>query len=151
MIFHTANAHQTGLSRGALLRGCSTAALGLAAAALNLAAAPQDLSAAAQAQYLNSHPASTQGWRPMVLDKPPAEWDANGDGHWDGFTPDVEYAFDAAGFDHRPDGTTTGWRAFAYYPFPGTFFPTNGSLTCVANWLGPLVSASTPVWLSRWL
>jgi len=62
-----------------------------------------------------------------VLEKPSADWDGNGNGKWDGFTPDVEYAFDAAGFDRRADGTATGWRAFAYYPFVGTFFPTNGS------------------------
>jgi hypothetical protein len=62
-----------------------------------------------------------------VLEKPPSDWDANRNGQWDGFTPDVQYAFDERGFDHRPDGSLTGWRAFAYYPFVGTFFPTNGS------------------------
>ena len=41
--------------------------------------------------------------------------------------PDVQFAFDDHGYDHHPDGTPTGWRAFAYYPFVGTFFPTNGS------------------------
>ena len=46
---------------------------------------------------------------------------------WDGFVPDVELAFDERGFDHRTDGTSTGWRAFAYYPLPGAFLPTNGS------------------------
>jgi hypothetical protein len=62
-----------------------------------------------------------------ALEKPPAAWDGNGNGRWDGFVPDVQFAFDDHGFDHRPDGTPTGWRAFAYYPFVGTFFPTNGS------------------------
>jgi hypothetical protein len=57
----------------------------------------------------------------------PQEWDYNGNGHWDGFVPDVWFDFDAQGFDRNPDGEYTGWRAFAYYPFPGTFWPTNGS------------------------
>jgi hypothetical protein len=72
-----------------------------------------------------------------VLDTLPPEWDGNGNGRWDGYTPDVQYAFDAAGFDHRPDGTPTGWRAFAYYPFVGTFFPTNGSADDVLIRLDP--------------
>jgi hypothetical protein len=63
----------------------------------------------------------------QVLQKPPPDWDGNGNGRWDGFVPDVQFAFDDHGFDHRPDGSPTGWRAFAYYPFVGTFFPTNGS------------------------
>jgi hypothetical protein len=62
-----------------------------------------------------------------VLETPLPDWDLNHNGKWDGFVPDVQYAFDEQGFDHRSDGTPTGWRAFAYYPFPGTFFPTNGS------------------------
>lgn len=57
----------------------------------------------------------------------PAEWDVNGNGRWDGFTPDVAYNFDAEGFDTGADGGLTGWRAFAYYPVNGTFWPTNGS------------------------
>lgn len=57
----------------------------------------------------------------------PAAWDGQGDGRWDGFVPDVEYRFDEDGFDLRADGTETGWRAFAYYPLPGAFMPTNGS------------------------
>lgn len=57
----------------------------------------------------------------------PQAWDYNGDGHWDGYIPDAWFNFDAEGFDHAADGTFTGWRAFAYYPFPGTFWPTNGS------------------------
>jgi len=72
-----------------------------------------------------------------ALRKPPAAWDGNGNGQWDGFVPDVEFAFDDRGFDHRADGTPTGWRAFAYYPFVGTFFPTNGSADDVLIRLDP--------------
>jgi len=54
-------------------------------------------------------------------------WDADHDGRWSGWTPDVAFRFDDRGFDRRPDGGYTGWRAFAYYPLPGTFWPTNGS------------------------
>jgi len=72
-----------------------------------------------------------------ALEKPAADWDANDNGHWDGFTPDVQFAFDEQGFDHRPDGSPTGWRAFAYYPFVGTFFPTNGSADDVLVRLDP--------------
>jgi hypothetical protein len=72
-----------------------------------------------------------------VLEKPPPDWDINRNGRWDGYTPDVEYAFDDQGFDHRRDGTPTGWRAFAYYPFLGTFFPTNGSADDVLVRLDP--------------
>lgn len=62
-----------------------------------------------------------------ALEALPGEWDIDGDGKWDGYVPDVWFAFDERGFDHAPGGAPTGWRAFAYYPFPGTFFPTNGS------------------------
>ncbi len=72
-----------------------------------------------------------------ALAKPPADWDGNGNGAWDGFVPDVAFAFDDHGFDHRPDGAPTGWRAFAYYPFVGTFFPTNGSADDVLVRLDP--------------
>lgn len=61
------------------------------------------------------------------LSKVPEAWDVNKNGKWDGWTPDIGFRFDDAGFDHLPDGTATGWRAFAYHPFPGTFWPTNGS------------------------
>ena len=71
------------------------------------------------------------------LASPPPSWDVDGDGAWEGFRPDVEFAFDDRGFDRRPDGTPTGWRAFAYYPFPGTFFPTNGSADDVLVRLDP--------------
>ncbi|MGO4854102.1 hypothetical protein [Phaeovulum sp. W22_SRMD_FR3] len=57
---------------------------------------------------------------------PPA-WDSNGDGAWAGYVPDSYFAFDDEGFDHAPDGRLTGWRAFAYQPLPGGFWPTNGS------------------------
>ena len=57
----------------------------------------------------------------------PENWDLSGDGCWDGFVPDRRVHFDQQGFDRLPDGGYTGWRAFAYYPFLGTFWPTNGS------------------------
>ncbi len=57
----------------------------------------------------------------------PREWDTNSDGKWNGYTPDCYFSFDNQGFDRAPDGNYTGWRAFGYYPFPGTFWPTNGS------------------------
>jgi hypothetical protein len=74
----------------------------------------------------------------IVLANPPASWDLDGDGAWGGFRPDVQFAFDDRGFDRRPDGSPTGWRAFAYYPFPGTFFPTNGSTDDVLIRLAPV-------------
>lgn len=57
----------------------------------------------------------------------PRGWDYNDNGRWDGYLPDCFYNFDDQGFDHDPQGRHTGWRAFAYYPFPGTYWPTNGS------------------------
>lgn len=57
----------------------------------------------------------------------PSHWDGNRNGQWDGYVPDVGYHFDERGFDHDAQGRLTGWRALAYTPFPGTFFPTNGS------------------------
>ena len=57
----------------------------------------------------------------------PAGWDADGDGKWSGFVPDCHFSFDDEGFDRDPAGTPTGWRAFAYAPLPGGFWPTNGS------------------------
>jgi len=54
-------------------------------------------------------------------------WDFNNNGKWDGYIPDVNFNFDSEGFDKSVDGEYTGWRAFAYYPFLGTFWPTNGS------------------------
>ena len=57
----------------------------------------------------------------------PAGWDVDGNGRWDGYVPDAWFHFDESGFDRAPDGRYTGWRAYAYYPFLGTFWPTNGS------------------------
>lgn len=67
----------------------------------------------------------------------PLDWDYDGDGQWDGYTPDCYYNFDEDGFDRDPQGTDTGWRAFAYYPFLGTFWPTNGSTDDVIIRLAP--------------
>ena len=57
----------------------------------------------------------------------PDDWDFNSNGQWDGFVPDAWFDFDEEGFDRDQHGNDTGWRAYAYYPFPGTFWPTNGS------------------------
>ena len=57
----------------------------------------------------------------------PTRWDVDGNGRWDGYVPDAYFRFDEAGYDLAPDGDRTGWRAFAYAPFLGTFWPTNGS------------------------
>ena len=57
----------------------------------------------------------------------PKNWDANDNGKWDGYVPDCNFDFDNEGFDRTSQGEITGWRAFAYYPFLGTFWPTNGS------------------------
>lgn len=62
-----------------------------------------------------------------ILKNVPKEWDYDGDGSWGGYTPDCHFDFDGEGFDRAPDGSLTGWRAFGYYPFLGTFWPTNGS------------------------
>ena len=72
-----------------------------------------------------------------ALDSPLDEWDIDGNRKWDGYRPDVSFQFDDHGFDHGPGGAPTGWRAFAYYPFPGTFFPTNGSADDVLIRLDP--------------
>ena len=55
------------------------------------------------------------------------EWDIDGDKKWDGYIPDCYYNFDEEGFDRDTKGGYSGWRAFGYYPFLGTFWPTNGS------------------------
>jgi len=62
-----------------------------------------------------------------TLEQVPEQWDYDHDGRWSGYTPDCYFNFDDEGFDVAPDGNLTGWRAFAYYPFLGTFWPTNGS------------------------
>ncbi len=46
---------------------------------------------------------------------------------WKGYRPDCYFNFDNEGFDQDKEGRYTGWRAFRYYPFLGTFWPTNGS------------------------
>ncbi|MGH8444713.1 MAG: hypothetical protein ACREVL_05565, partial [Solimonas sp.] len=61
------------------------------------------------------------------LGKVPKAWDINNDGRWGGYVPDAAFNFDAEGFDRDAQGQATGWRAFAYFPFPGTFMPTNGA------------------------
>ena len=55
------------------------------------------------------------------------DWDIDGDKKWDGYIPDCNYNFDNEGFDRDKNGGYSGWRAFGYYPFLGTFWPTNGS------------------------
>lgn len=61
------------------------------------------------------------------LEQEAAQWDRDGNGIWNGYTPDAFFKFDPDGFDYAPDGEPSGWRAFQYYPFPGTFWPANGS------------------------
>jgi len=46
---------------------------------------------------------------------------------WKGYRPDCYFNFDDEGFDQNKNGAYTGWRAFRYFPFLGTFWPTNGS------------------------
>ena len=58
----------------------------------------------------------------------PQEWDVNKDEIWNGYMPDCYFNFDDEGFDIDPNGGYTFWRAFAYTPFLGTFWPTNGSV-----------------------
>ena len=62
-----------------------------------------------------------------TLKQLPQAWDVDGDGVWNGYIPDCYYDFDSEGFDRDANGKDTGWRAFGYYPLPGTFWPTNGS------------------------
>jgi len=58
----------------------------------------------------------------------PKEWDIFENGHWYGYIPDCYFNFGDKGFDTNPNnGQFTGWRAFHYTPFLGTFWPTNGS------------------------
>jgi hypothetical protein len=61
----------------------------------------------------------------------PEQWDfaydGTKDGNWSGYVPDCYFNFDDEGFDIDNDNNYTGWRAFAYSPFLGTFWPTNGS------------------------
>lgn len=73
----------------------------------------------------------------VLAGKLPAGWDADGDGRWSGYVPDVWFRFDDEGFDRAPNGDYSGWRAFAYTPFLGTFWPTNGSTDDVLIRLAP--------------
>ncbi len=57
---------------------------------------------------------------------------------WKGYRPDCYFNFDNEGFDQDKEGRYTGWRAFRYYPFLGTFWPTNGSTDDVLIRLDPL-------------
>lgn len=57
---------------------------------------------------------------------------------WKGYRPDCYFQFDEDGFDKDPKGKYTGWRAFRYYPFLGTFWPTNGSTDDVLIRLDPI-------------
>ncbi len=57
----------------------------------------------------------------------PDTWDFNSNQKWDGYMPDCYFNFDIEGFDKNEHNEFTGWRAFGYYPFLGTFWPTNGS------------------------
>ena len=56
---------------------------------------------------------------------------------WQGYRPDCYYNFDSEGFDRDPNNNYTRWRAFRYYPFLGTFWPTNGSTDDVLIRLAP--------------
>ncbi len=58
----------------------------------------------------------------------PESWDINGNRKWDGYSPDCWFSFDKQGFDKSPEGDYSGWRAFAYFPFPDTYWPGNGSI-----------------------
>jgi len=77
------------------------------------------------------------------LQELPPEWDGDGDSHWGGFVPDAYFRFDEAGFDLRPDGGRSGWRAFAYYPLPGAFFPSQGSAGDVLIRLDPALRSGS--------
>lgn len=79
----------------------------------------------------------------QALRHPPAGWDSDGDGEWSGYIPDNWLNPDAQGFDRRPDGTPTGWRAYAWAPFSGAFWPTNGSATDAFIRLPELYRTST--------
>ncbi len=57
----------------------------------------------------------------------PENWDYDRNGVWNGYTPDIWFNFDDQGFDRDKQGGYSGWRAYGYYPYPGTFWPTNGS------------------------
>jgi hypothetical protein len=81
-------------------------------------------------QYINTSNYQTDDGSLILaktLSNVPQEWDANKDGTWNGYMPDIYFNFDHQGFDITPSGKESGWLAFGYYPFPGAFMPTNGS------------------------
>lgn len=67
-----------------------------------------------------------------LLNDLPSNWDfaysGKKDAKWSGYIPDAYFNFDEEGFDKDLNSEYTGWRAFAYTPFLGTFWPTNGSV-----------------------
>lgn len=102
--------------------------------------------AALQEQYAFSDAGRTNHWTGLFVDRRPAmakisdaeaeAWTRSDNyaplraalaarADFLGWRPDHDYAagYDAGGFAR--DGS--GWRAFRYQPFPGTFWPTNGS------------------------
>ena len=54
-------------------------------------------------------------------------FDEDRDGKFAGYLPDIAFHFDEQGFDRASDQSYTGWRAYAYFPLPGAFWPTQGS------------------------
>ncbi len=60
--------------------------------------------------------------------------------NWPGYKPDCNFNFDEDGFDKDEYGEFTLWRAFRYYPFLGTFWPTNGAMDDVMIRLDKLFS-----------
>ena len=85
--------------------------------------------------YINQSNYKSSDGRIIIADKLnydlPSKWDfaydGKKDGKWKGYIPDSYLNFDDEGFDKDLNGVYTGWRAFAYTPFLGTFWPTNGS------------------------
>ena len=58
--------------------------------------------------------------------------------NWQGYRPDCYFNFDEEGMDkNAKTNKYTLWRAFRYYPFLGTFWPTNGSTDDVLIRLAP--------------
>ena len=85
--------------------------------------------------YINEDNYKDSNGRIIIADKLnydlSPQWDLAYDGTkdkvWSGYIPDCYFNFDEEGFDKDNKGTFTGWRVFAYTPFLGTFWPTNGS------------------------
>lgn len=61
------------------------------------------------------------------LENLPKEWDVKHNEKWNGYIPDCYHNFDKDGLDKNKKVNYTGWVAFAYMPFLGTFWPTNAS------------------------